>query len=67
MFQRILLPFDGSHASYRGLEEAIKLAAGQPVTLHLLHVVDDLAATPGMDGGNLHLCTAGREPLEDTA
>jgi len=50
MFQRILVPFDGSHASYRGLEEAIKLAAGQPVTLYLLHVVDDLAATPGMDG-----------------
>ena len=50
MFQRILVPFDGSHASYRGLEEAINLAAGQPATLYLLHVVDDLAAAPGMDG-----------------
>jgi nucleotide-binding universal stress UspA family protein len=50
MFQRILVPFDGSHASHRGLAEAIKLAAGQPVTLCLLHVVDDLATTPGMDG-----------------
>ena len=32
MFHRILVPFDGSLASNRGLEEAIKLAAGQPVT-----------------------------------
>ena len=50
MYQRILVPVDGSHAANRGLEEAIKLAAGQPVTLYLLHVVDEFVASQGMDG-----------------
>jgi nucleotide-binding universal stress UspA family protein len=63
MFQRILVPFDGSRASYRGLEEALKLASGQPATLYLLHVVDDLAVTPGMDGMSLYVSTPLAEDL----
>ena len=41
MYQRILVPLDGSTTSERGLREAIKLASGQQSTLFFLHVVDD--------------------------
>ena len=41
MYQRILVPLDGSATSERGLREAIKLASGQQATLFFLHVVDD--------------------------
>lgn len=41
MYQRILVPLDGSATSERGLREAIKLATGQQATLFFLHVVDD--------------------------
>jgi nucleotide-binding universal stress UspA family protein len=50
MFRRILVPVDGSPASNLGLDEAIKLAAGEDVTLCLLHVVDEFAVAQGMDG-----------------
>ena len=45
MFQRILVPFDGSHASYRGLEEAISLAAGQASTSLSLATSFDVTRT----------------------
>lgn len=41
MYQRILVPLDGSPTAERGLREALKLAAGQQTKLLLLHVVDD--------------------------
>ena len=41
MYQRMLVPLDGSAASECGLIEAIKLARGQNATLFFLHVVDD--------------------------
>lgn len=41
MYQRILVPVDGSPTSERGVREAIKLATGQQATLFFLHVVDD--------------------------
>ena len=41
MYQRILVPVDGSPTSECGVREAIKLAAGQNATLFFLHVVDD--------------------------
>ena len=50
MFRRILVPVDGSPASNLGLDEAIKLAAGEGVTLCLLHVVDEFSLVQGMDG-----------------
>ena len=51
MFKNILVAIDGSRTSDLGLDEAIKLAKDQEVTLYLLHVVDDhallqSAATP---------------------
>lgn len=41
MYQRILVPVDGSATAERGLREAIGLAAGQATRLLFLHVVDD--------------------------
>jgi nucleotide-binding universal stress UspA family protein len=43
MYDRILVPLDGSATAERGLREAIGLAAGQKTKLSLLHVMDDLS------------------------
>ena len=40
MYERILVPLDGSATARRGLAEAIALAARLGSTLQLLHVVD---------------------------
>jgi nucleotide-binding universal stress UspA family protein len=53
MYQRILVPLDGSATAERGLREAIALCAGQQTRLLLLHVVDDyplLIETSSMTG-----------------
>ena len=44
MYQKILVPLDGSDAATAVLEEAIGLARTQGATLRLLHVVDDYPA-----------------------
>jgi nucleotide-binding universal stress UspA family protein len=41
MYQRILVPVDGSATAERGLHEAVSLATGQTTRLLFLHVVDD--------------------------
>jgi nucleotide-binding universal stress UspA family protein len=41
MYQRVLVPVDGSPTAERGLREAIGLASGQKTRLLFLHVVDD--------------------------
>ena len=41
MYQRILVPVDGSPTAARGLREAIGLARGQDTRLLFLHVIDD--------------------------
>jgi nucleotide-binding universal stress UspA family protein len=50
MFKRILVPIDGSPTSNRGLEQAIALAKDQSAQLCLLHVVDEAALNPGLEG-----------------
>lgn len=50
MFRRVLVPVDGRPASNLGLDEAIKLAGGEGVTLCLLHVVDEFSLVQGMEG-----------------
>jgi nucleotide-binding universal stress UspA family protein len=40
LYERILVPIDGSPTARQGLEEAIALAKRLGSTLHLLHVVD---------------------------
>ena len=53
LYQRILVPIDGSATADHAIDEAIKLAADQSATLCVLHVLDDfplygeMAVTPG--------------------
>lgn len=50
MYQRILVPVDGSTTSNRGLQEAIRLAALTGGRIRLLHVVDELSFALAMNG-----------------
>ena len=43
MYQRILVPVDGSPTSQQGLAEAIQLAKLTGGQLRLLHMVDELS------------------------
>jgi nucleotide-binding universal stress UspA family protein len=49
MYERILVPIDGSPTSARGLEEAIALARLTHASLRLVHVVDQLPYALSMD------------------
>lgn len=49
MYQRILVPIDGSSTSSRGLTEAIQLAKLTGGRLRLVHVIDDLSFALAMD------------------
>ena len=50
MYQRILVPVDGSHTSTLGLQEAIRIAIDQRAKLRIIHVVDDLVVAQNFDG-----------------
>lgn len=47
MYRRILVPFDGSDASLRGLDEAVGLALPFGATLRMVHVIHKFDRTPG--------------------
>jgi nucleotide-binding universal stress UspA family protein len=49
VYQRILVPFDGSFTSNRGLDEAIKLAKLAGARLRLLYIVDTLLFSTGFE------------------
>lgn len=49
MYQRILVPIDGSATSGKGLDEAVKLAQLTGAELLLVHVVDQLTFSTGLD------------------
>lgn len=57
MYQRILVPLDGSSTAARGLSEAIRLAKNQESQLRLLHIADervvDCGFAPGTYGSKL--------------
>jgi nucleotide-binding universal stress UspA family protein len=61
MYQRILVPLDGSETARRGLKEAIGLAIEQKSTLHLLHVINDFPMLVALTS------TAGLEAAADKA
>jgi nucleotide-binding universal stress UspA family protein len=50
MYQRILVPVDGSPTSEAGLGEAIKLARLTGAQLRLLHLVDQLPVALSIEG-----------------
>ncbi|TAK78190.1 MAG: universal stress protein [Aquabacterium sp.] len=49
MYERILVPIDGSPTSDRGLEEAIRMARLTQARLRLVHVVDEFPFVLGAD------------------
>lgn len=49
MYQRILVPIDGSPTSRRGLEEAVRIARLTEGRLRLFHVIDELSFALAMD------------------
>lgn len=49
MYQRILVPIDGSSTAQKGLQEAVHLAKATGGRLKLVHVVDDLSLALAMD------------------
>lgn len=49
MYQRILVPVDGSPISTQGLDEAIKLAKLTGASVRLVHVVDQLTFATGFE------------------
>lgn len=51
MYQRILVPIDGSPTSNRGLDEAVRLARLTGATLRLVHVLDELVFATGFETG----------------
>ena len=50
MYQRILVPVDGSDVSANGLREAMRLARDQHAKLRLIHVVNELAIIAAYEG-----------------
>jgi len=53
MYQKILVPVDGSATSSRGLQEAIKLAKLTGARLRLMHVVDQISFAVGMEAATM--------------
>ena len=49
MYQRILVPFDGSSTSNRGLDEAIRLATLLGARLRLVHMIEVLLVATGFE------------------
>ena len=74
MYQRILVPIDGSATSRKGLDEAIRLAKLTGGQLRLIHVVDELSLAAGMggyagpiEGWTEQLRDAGQKVLDEAA
>jgi len=57
VYQRLLVPIDGSATSERGLAEAIAIARMSGGSIRLLHVLDELVFASGFEGGATYLNT----------
>ena len=55
MYQRILVPVDGSPTSTGGLDEAIRLASLVGAQLRLVHVLDDIVIGSGFETAATYL------------
>lgn len=51
LYQRILVPIDGSATATRGLDEAIAFARLTGASIRLLHVIDELVFVSGFESG----------------
>lgn len=67
MYDRILLPTDGSDAGNRAVEEAVGLARETGADLHVLFVVEDIPYAPEMMDDTVadQLREIGEEALEE--
>ncbi|MEF8777302.1 MAG: universal stress protein [Natronomonas sp.] len=67
MYDRILLPTDGSEGTNRAVRQAIDLAAETGAELHVLFVVEDMPYAPEMmdDQVEMRLREIGHEAVED--
>lgn len=67
MYERILLPTDGSEGNGRALRQAIDLAAETGAELHVLFVVEEMPYAPEMtdDRVEARLREIGEEAIED--
>lgn len=72
MYEKILVPVDGSATSLAGLQEAIALARVMGSTIRLLHVVDEISFMTGFESSMSltaqvfeTLKKAGQEVLQD--
>lgn len=65
MYQRILVPVDGSPTSQRGLKEAIDLAKLTQGRLRLFHSVDELSLALAMDAHAIRPGDWAKELRED--
>ena len=65
-YKRILVPVDGSPTSNTGIDEAIKLARGEPARIRLVHIIDDTLAFATPDGaGVTYVLDALRKSADD--
>lgn len=55
MYERILVPFDGSATSSEALAEAVRIARFCSSRLRLIHVVDPLLYITGMEVGGIYM------------
>jgi nucleotide-binding universal stress UspA family protein len=55
MYQRILVPIDGSSTANRGVDEAIGLAKLAGAQVRLLHVLDELIFVTGFETGATYI------------
>ena len=51
MYQRILVPIDGSATAERGLTEAIAIAGASGGSIRVIHVLDELVFVSGFETG----------------
>lgn len=67
MYDRILLPTDGSQGNSRAVEQAMELAAQSDAQLHVLFVVEDIPYAPEMMDGQVEarLREIGEEAISD--
>ena len=63
MYQRVLVPLDGSDLSERALSKAAELATPLGATLHLLQVVSRRPEVDAMRGSNIHALYAGVDTM----
>ena len=54
MYERILVPYDGSSTSESGLQEATRLAKLCGARIRVVHLIDDLTFATGFESGAIY-------------